>query len=158
MHAYTDFDQLHANLFQGSYPKLSKELLQQFDVVVYCALEKQPKPAELKIVPHGKHVLGVPLDDDPYQPITREQRVQLIKVARQLAAYMRENKRVLVTCMMGMNRSGLVSALTLMIATGCSGATAANAVSTKRRPMDDGTRALFNPIFSQFVRTLPPIL
>jgi protein-tyrosine phosphatase len=158
MTAYTDFDQLFPGLFQGSYPKLNKELMQQFDTVVYCAVEKQPKPAEIKTVPSGKHVIGVPLDDDPYQPITREQAADLIKVARQLAAQVRAGKRVLITCMMGMNRSGLMSALTLMLSTGCTGSDAAITVSSKRRPMADGTRALFNPMFARFIKTLPPIV
>lgn len=154
---YTDFDQIHPGLFQGSRPKLTAELLQKFDVVVYCAMEGQPKPHELKVVPRGKHVLSIPLDDDCHQPITRELGAFLIKLARQLAPHVRAGRRVLVTCMMGMNRSGIVSALTLMAATGCSGPTAVMAVQKHRRPMNDGTRALFNPIFARFVQTLPPI-
>lgn len=156
--AYTDFDQIHPHLFQGSYPKLTKELLHQFDVIVYCAMEKQPKAADLKLVSPGKHVIGIPLDDDPYQPITREQAARLLIMARQLAAQVRVGKRVLVTCMMGMNRSGLVSSLTLMMATGCSGRAAVEAVRTRRRAFSDGTRAMFNPVFTRFVETLAPAL
>lgn len=157
MAAYTDFDQIHPGLFQGSYPKLTKELLQQFDVIVYCAMEKQPKAAELRLVPRDKHVLGIPLDDDSHQPITREQAAFLIKLARQLAPHVRARRRVLVTCAMGLNRSGIVSALTLMAATGCSGPTAVMSVRKHRRPADDGTRALFNPIFARFVESCPPL-
>jgi len=154
---YTDFDKIHGSLFQGSYPKLTKQLLQQFDVIVYCAMEKQPNAADLKLVPRDKHVLGIPLDDDSHQPITREQRAFLIRLARQLAPHVRAGRRVLVTCAMGLNRSGIVSALTLMAATGCSGRTAAMSVRKHRRPASDGTRALFNPIFARFVETCPPL-
>ncbi len=158
MGTYTDFDQIHTNLFQGSYPKLSKELADRFDVVVFTAVEKQPKPAQLKAVPKTITVKKFPLDDDPYQPITREQVAELTHLAKELAYYLRNGKRVLITCAMGMNRSGLLTALTLMAVTGCTGRSAFETVQSRRRPMDDGTRALFNPIFSRFVQTLPPII
>lgn len=157
MGTYTDFDQIHPGLFQGSYPKLTKELMQQFDVVVYCAMEKQPKAADLKLVPRGKHVVGIPLDDDSHQPITREQAAYMIKLARQLATHVRAGSRVLVTCAMGLNRSGIVTALTLMAVTGCPGPAAVGVVRQRRRPASDGTRALFNPIFARFVASSPPL-
>lgn len=157
MAAYVDFDQIHPYLFQGAYPKLSKELLQQFDVIVYCAMEKQPRPADLKCIPPGKHVLGIPLDDNPYQPISREQAAMLIKLARQLATKVRAGRRTLITCALGMNRSGLVTALTLMMATQCSGRNAIAAVRQRRRPTSDGQRALFNPVFARFIETLGPV-
>lgn len=157
MAAYSDFDQIHSHLFQGSYPKLSKELLQQFDVIVYCSMERQPKPSDLRLVPPDKHVLSIPLDDNPYQPISRELAAMLIKLARQLATKVRAGRKTLITCTMGMNRSGLVTALTLMMATGCSGKNAVAAVRQHRRPASDGQQALFNPVFTRFVETLGPI-
>ena len=154
---YSDYDQIHTNLYQGSYPKPHKDLADHFDVIVYTAMEKQPTAAALKALPKSVTVKKFPLDDDPYQPVTREQLDGLVREARQLAGLLRSGKRVLITCAMGMNRSGILTALTLMVATGCSGRTALHTVQTKRRAMDDGTRALFNPIFSRFVQTLPPI-
>lgn len=158
MGTYTDYDQIHTNLYQGSYPKLSKELADHFDVVVFTAVEKQPKPAALKAVPKAVIVKKFPLDDDPYQPITREQAAELFHLAKELAYHLRNGKRILITCAMGMNRSGLLTALTLMAATGCTGRSAFETVQSRRRAMEDGTRALFNPIFSRFVQTLPPII
>lgn len=155
MAAYSDFDQLHSSLFQGSYPKLTPELMTQFDVVVYCAMERQPSDRDLRHVPPGKHVFRVPLDDDAHQPITRELASQLLKLARQLAIHARAGRRVLITCAMGMNRSGIVSALTMMIVAGCDGPTAVATVRKRRRPLSDGTRALFNPIFARFVEMHP---
>lgn len=153
MTTYSDYDQIHTNLYQGSYPKLSKELGDHFDVVVFTAIEKQPKPAALKAVPKTVMVKKFPLDDDPYQPITIQQAAALTELAKELAAYVRSGKRVLITCAMGMNRSGLLTALTLMAATGCTGRNAFTTVQSRRRAMDDGTRALFNPIFARFVQT-----
>jgi len=158
MPAYTDYDQIHTNLYQGSYPKLDKDLSNHFDVVVFTAVEKQPKPAALKGVSKSLTIRKFPLDDDPYQPITREQSAELLHLAKDLAYHLRNGKRVLITCAMGMNRSGLLTALTLMAATGCHGKSAFETVQARRRAMDDGTRALFNPIFARFVQTLPPII
>jgi len=158
MATYSDYDQIHTNLFQGSYPKPHKDLGDGFDVIVYTAIEKQPTAAALKPMPKSVAVRRFPLDDDPYQPITREQAAALVRAAKELAAQLRSGRRVLITCAMGMNRSGLLTALTLMAATGCSGRTAFSTVQSKRRAMEDGTRALFNPIFARFVQTLPPIV
>jgi protein-tyrosine phosphatase len=154
---YSDYDQIHTNLYQGSYPKPHKDLADHFDVIVYTAMEKQPTPVALKSLPKNVLVRKFPLDDDPYQPVTREQTAALVRAAKELAGLLRSGKRVLITCAMGMNRSGILTALTLMAATGCSGRTALHTVQSKRRAMEDGTRALFNPIFSRFVQTLPPI-
>jgi len=158
MPAYTDYDQIYTNLYQGSYPKLDKELSDHFDIVVFTAVEKQPKAAALKGVPKNVVIRKFPLDDDPCQLITRKQSAELLHLAKELAYHLRNGKRVLITCAMGMNRSGLVTALTLMAATGCHGKNALETVRARRRPMDDGTRALFNPIFARFVQTQPPII
>lgn len=172
MAAYTDYDLIYENptrsssvannpargsLYQGSYPKLDKDLGQHFDVVVFTAVEKQPKPAALKSVPKSVVIKKFPLDDDPYQPVTRDQAAALMQAAKELGYLVKSGKRVLITCAMGMNRSGLLTALTLMATTGCNGRNAVQTVQSRRRAMDDGTRALFNPIFARFVQTLPPI-
>ena len=157
MASYTDFDQIYPNLFQGSYPRLTESLMKQFDVVVYCAVEKQPSKSALKNVPRNKKAIGIPLEDDPYQPITLELEHELKRRAFELAGMLRAGKKVLVTCAMGLNRSGIVSALTLMAVTGCHGRKAFETVQQRRRPADDGTRALFNPMFARFIQTHQPI-
>lgn len=157
MTTYSDYDQIHTNLFQGSYPKPHRDLANNFDVIVYTAIEKQPTASALKAMPKNVIVKRFPLDDDPYQPIMRDQAAAMVRAAKELASLLRSGKRVLITCAMGMNRSGLLTALTLMAATGCSGRTAFTTIQSRRRAMDDGTRALFNPIFSRFVQTMPPI-
>lgn len=161
---YADYDPIYTNLYQGSYPKLNAELLKKFDIVVYCAMEQQPTDAAIKAAlkpldpgtRKNKQVIKFPMDDDPYQPIEAPLNRQLIAQALQLASALRAGRTVLITCMMGMNRSGLLSAMTLMAASGCSGKAALDTIRTGRRPMDDGTRALFNPMFARFVETRDP--
>ncbi len=151
---YHDFDKIYPGLYQGSYPGSDQELFNRFDVIVYSAKERPPRFKGSP--PPGKQVISIPLDDDPYQPLAWSDQKKLTLHARSLAQKVREGKEVLVTCAMGYNRSGLISALTLMALTGCHGKTAINTVRERRRRSDDGHSALFNPIFERFVLTASP--
>lgn len=96
-------------LYQGSVPPEGYMLAEKgFDAVFLCAGEHQPR-AELF---PSMLVYYCPLRDvrDP----TAEE-IQAAKLAgRQVAMLILRNKRVLVTCAMGWNRSGLVNAFALM--------------------------------------------
>lgn len=145
---YSDFDWLVPNrLAQGAYPGTHAGLFKVWDVVVYTAVEHQPrfKP------PQGKFVYKVPLDDDIYRPVPPEVQVAVHRMGQSLAAHLRAGHKVLVTCRMGANRSGIVSAVTLMHLTGCSGAQAVETVKSRRRSGD--IEALSNPIFERWLRT-----
>lgn len=146
---YDDFDMIAPRIAQGSYPDHPPDAFTEFDVVVFCAKELQPRN-----VRHQSHqtAVFVPMDDDPYQPIDSKSGQVLHTVAKKLAAYVQSGKRVLITCAAGMNRSGLVTGLTL-IYLGWSGPDAVRTIRSKRRRDDQGTEALFNPIFAQYVIT-----
>ena len=78
------------------------------DVVVLMACEYQPSIEKEGRV---RYVIHSPIDDS-LAPDPRE-----VKLAREVAArvadHVAKGRRVLVTCNMGLNRSGLVSALAL---------------------------------------------
>ena len=87
-----------------------------------------------------------PLDDNPWRPLTDQERTVAIEAARETAWRLQAGRHVLVTCMMGLNRSGLISALALQMAYGVSPEQAIHRVRSARGP-----DALSNP---QFVRAL----
>jgi len=125
-------------LAQGSVPTPGARLSASFDTVVLCAVEHQRVPLP------GVEVMYVPLDDSGPPPTALE--VQLAwKAAKLVAKRVRAGKRVLVTCAMGRNRSGLVMGFTLIML----GLTAQQAVAAIRRAR--GADALSNRHFVQLL-------
>lgn len=92
------------SLAQGSAPPPGVRL--PFDTVVLAAREWQPE------LP-GHEVLRVPLSDDGPPPTPEERRLIHENAAR-VTRRLRVGRRVLVTCWMGRNRSGVISALALV--------------------------------------------
>lgn len=154
--------ELHPGLWQGSWPPPGPWLAQRgFTTLVLCAFEYQP--------PHyihpnhaahgalgtsaanpwpGVEVIYAPNDDDFEQPPSREVLRLAIKAGRIVAARLAQKRKVLVTCNMGKNRSGLVSALGLHLHLGISGEAATRIVQTKR------TGGLRNPRFIHMLSKL----
>ena len=130
-----DAQRIAPKLWMGSYPDGP---VPGVDVLVLCAEELQH---------HAHHaVLRVPLDDA--RPTDHE--VALAKrAALRVNALRRQGKRVLVTCAMGINRSGLVTALALVF-DGHSGEEAIRAVRQGRKH-PSGMLALRNPYFCQVI-------
>ena len=128
-------------LFQGGRPPPGDGLKKAgIDVLVLCAQEWQDET----LYP-GLIVIQAPGDDD-----TRHHRMmQFIdewKFASDLVVdHIRAGHNVLVTCMAGQNRSGIVSAMAVCTLTGCSGKDAVELVM-KCRP-----HALNNTTFAQYV-------
>jgi protein-tyrosine phosphatase len=116
-----------------------------FDMLVLCAMEYQ-LPAEGF---PGVEVIYAPNDDDSEKPLTRDQLAIALRAARQAAGAIRQGKQVLVTCRMGWNRSGLVSALVLHFLTGVAGWKCIQAVKKARK------NALGNPSFLAALAKLP---
>jgi hypothetical protein len=133
------------HLFQGGFPPPGGGLRAAgVDVLVLCARQWQDNTGQ-SVYP-GIHVIRAPGDDD-----SRPHRLTLfidgwMDAARQVADHVREGRNVLVTCMAGQNRSGLVTAMALCLLTGMSGKDAVDHVS-KTRPL-----ALNNQTFAQYVR------
>jgi protein-tyrosine phosphatase len=78
---------------------------------------------------------------------------EAFSIAGWLARRIREGRTVLVTCQQGRNRSGLVTALTLVALTGASGNRCARAVKARRHsPYGE---ALCNRDFLDLLRSIP---
>lgn len=104
-----DADHVYGPLWIGSAPPLGTALREAgFDVVVLCS-GYQPRSAELP----GVFVVHAPFGDR--DPATREDVSMAQSAAMQVAQIVRSNPnvRILVTCMAGINRSALVTALAL---------------------------------------------
>ncbi|HEY5657332.1 MAG TPA: dual specificity protein phosphatase family protein [Myxococcota bacterium] len=139
-----DFDWIIPGLAQGSYPRPQGAPFDHgFDVIVWCAMEAQP--TRLK-PPAGKSSILFPMDDNPYVPITQNDARLLHGLADQLAKHVRAGRKVLVTCWEGRNRSGIVSALTLMRLKRMRPETAINTVRKQRRKP-----SLTNPMFERYL-------
>lgn len=135
-------------LAQGGFPGAHPGLFQAFDVVVYTAMEAQPK---IK-TPPGKHALYIPLDDDIYRPVPEKAATALHLLAQQCAQHAKYNKKVLITCWQGKNRSGMLMALTLLKLYPSWTPEQAITLIRRNRRLSGGDIALSNTMFEQFVR------
>ena len=149
---------IYEGLWQGSWPAPGTTVRDAgFSAVVLCAAEYQPPqhvaetfrmfrqwppPAYSVQDPFpGVHVVYAPNDDDPDRFPSSKELTLAIRAARQTTLLLSRGKKVLVTCMQGRNRSGLVSALALHNLLGVSGLEAASMVQNKR------PNSLMNPQF-----------
>lgn len=139
-----DFHWIVPGLAQGSYPP--KEAFQTFDVIVYCAEEKQPRFRQ----PPNKYLFRLPLDDDPYRPIPVEAGQLIHQCAESVSQFVVRGHPCLTSCAQGLNRSGLISALVLVRAFRMK---PKDAIQIIRRKRDRD--ALCNPMFEQFVLNTP---
>lgn len=115
----------------------------RYDALVLCAEEVQFTP-RTRVKPPIHHL---PLRDEEVQ-LTLRAREATAATARRVARRVLLRQRVLVTCAMGLNRSGLVSALALRAL----GLEPAEAVSLVRRAR--GPLALSNAVFEQLIYTM----
>ena len=142
-----NYSPMTPHLSQGSAPTALSDfavLRADFDVLVLCAAEYQPSGS---LFP-GIEVIHAPFDDAGDGPDGSD--IQTARAAAQaVVSRVRRGKRVLVTCWLGVNRSGLVTALALTDLLGISGAAAVDHVRA-RRPI-----ALRNPHFVSYLKRVP---
>ena len=134
-------------LWVGSAPPPG-DYVGQFDVMVFTAEEYQPPDGRFP----GVRVRHYPFDDDP-EPDPADL-MTAWSAGEAVAKDLRRGRKVLVSCAMGRNRSALVAALALYMVTGHSGAEVLALVRAKRVD-DTGVRALSNPAFQRYLRSLP---
>lgn len=79
-----------------------------FDVVVLCAAEYQPKSLP------GSIILRIPLRDET-KPLPDRKLAEIQQTANEVAYFWKKGNSVLVSCVMGRNRSALISALSLSV-------------------------------------------
>jgi hypothetical protein len=116
-----------------------------YDVIILCADEFQP--AAHIIARPGVQVVHAP-NDDSESPLTRDQATTAIAASRVAARAFKKGKKVLVSCMQGRNRSGLVMALTLHRLYGMAGERCRTYIRAKR------PHALTNPSFNAFLDSI----
>jgi hypothetical protein len=128
-------------LYQGSIPSPGTSLKDSgFTGVVFSAREYQP-PAQRY---PGVKTINIPLDDVGF-PLTISEIEAARQTANSVANEIRRGGKVLVTCAMGRNRSGLISALTVIFLTGCSGRIAVQLIKSVR------PNSLTNPQFVDYL-------
>jgi protein-tyrosine phosphatase len=138
-------------LWQGGFPIDPAGLRGKFDAIVLCAVELQPDGiADADTFPEDVEVICAPLRDEDDIDVSPEEIEVATWAANRVIEALRAGKRVLSTCAMGRNRSGLVSALALVGRYGMSGREAAAHVRRRRK------NALTNPSFSEFLDRVPP--
>ena len=126
----------------------------RFDLVVFCAKEFPPPPQALRDRSRMTRAYFVPLDDS-LTPITQDEAFAANQAAIVTAKSLLKGKRVIVTCMKGKNRSGLVTALALHILSGSGGAAALKHVRARRIHVEG--QALTNPSFAELLTNLHPV-
>lgn len=105
-----DATEIYPGLYQGSVPIRGRFLSERgFSAVVLAAREHQPGPERF---PGLRTVISAPLDDAGYPPTAGEKQTAKM-AATAVADIIRSGRRVLVTCHMGRNRSGLIVGLAL---------------------------------------------
>ena len=134
---YWQYTEIVPGLYQGGAPEPGAL---PFDLIVFAAVEYQPTASAFP----GSVVLHVPYEDDAEVPVQA-----IHTAARHITRALRRGKRVLITCAMGLNRSGLITALVLMNLLGWSGARAVSHVQRAR------FGALSNPWFTAYLTSLP---
>ena len=95
-----------------------------FDLVVLCA-------EELQELPLGVPMLKVPLDD---HEITIGEYRRALRAASLITKRRKQNERILVTCQMGVNRSSLVAAMSLMLHERLTAKQAIEQIQERRKP------------------------
>lgn len=123
-----DADEIVPGLYQGSAPKVGHQLREAgVGMLVLAAEEYQPAA---RLFP-GLEVVHAPLWDRPEGLTAREWGIAF-KAVEGVARALRRGQIVLVTCALGLNRSGLIVACALCRTTGCSGEFAVEVVKARR--------------------------
>jgi protein-tyrosine phosphatase len=130
-------------LFVGSKPAPGRHSC--VDAIVLAAEEYQ---FSADMFP-GAEILHAPLDDDPSRPMRADEIGIAARAGARVARRLRAGKRVLVTCAMGLNRSGLIAAIAMQDVWGMG---ADEIIGRLRRAR--GKWALSNPNFEQLLRVV----
>lgn len=140
-----DADRITGRLWQGAYPQFSDPIFQEqrFDAVVFCASELRPPASEFP----GVICVYAPMEDVSSGPAADRSAVVANFASAYVAELLRNGRKVYVSCAAGRNRSGLVTALT-MIRLGWSGPAAVHRIQ-ERRP-----NALTNRFFAGFAANI----
>lgn len=141
--AHTDADEVAPRLYVGSKPPPIP--YGQYDTIVLAAIEYQPPASWFE----GTEVIHAPFDDAPTRRMYSNEIVTATNAAQLVARRLREGRRVLVTCAMGINRSALIAALAMHEVWGMSAEEILARIRRARSPW-----ALSNGNFVQLLRAV----
>lgn len=114
-------------LYQGSAPKSVDDLRAAgVDLLVLCARELQPTRENLRGIPY----LRCPLDDN--NMLSERHWDRAFTTALEVADAVERGALVLVTCIEGRNRSGLVNGIAIHLLTGAPGCEVADYIQQRR--------------------------
>lgn len=133
-----DAGRIGGSIYQGSMP--DSDWIESFDVLVLAAWENNDPSfyANVRtIVAPGEDVRDWPVDADDID--------RWREAAKDVALHVRNGREVLVTCMAGLNRSSMITAMALHNLMGWDGEECVRWVQ-ERRP-----GALFNPSFKRWL-------
>jgi hypothetical protein len=127
--ASDDYSLIAFGLAQGSAPDDFAASFEAFDTIVLCSSEFQPEV----IFPDdkSKRILRCPFDDSDLA-LTPVQVERLKAAARQIVEEHEEERRILITCFAGINRSGLLMGMVLKERFGITGEEAIRWIRKKR--------------------------
>lgn len=139
-----DSNRILPKLWQGSAPPAGGILAKKgIEALVLAAEEYQPAS---RLFP-GVRVEHAPLDDHG-RPLSEAEWCIIIRGASFAAHNVLRGRRTLVTCRMGINRSGIITAMAVCLVTGCTGREAVALVRDKR------PGALINTSFARHVESV----
>lgn len=142
------------HVYQGSRPPPGPTVARLgFAMLVLCGMAGEYDAPPVQSSYPGTVLVHCPLDD---AELTLEEFRRAQKAARLVAQHVRAGLGdVLVTCMQGRNRSGLVVVLALHMLTGHSGRSLVSLVRERRKTREGP--ALANPSFASLLDTLPSV-
>ncbi len=149
MNRPVEANEIAQHLWMGSRPPPGPQLRRcAVDVVVLCAFEYQPDDAWYP----GVRVERITLND---AELSGAEALEAFQLGAQLAREVKHRqRRVLITCSQGRNRSGLITALALTQLTGCSGLEACQLVRARRQSPFGA--ALTNHHYIEALASVPP--
>ena len=134
-----DASRVAPHLYQGARPPYGH--INKVYALVLTAVEYQPGADKFP----GAMVMHCPMDDSG-EPMTEDEKSIALATGVRVAHLLRHRQNVLVTCHMGLNRSGLISSLALVAAYKMSPTEAIAKVRSAR-----GNEAMSNPFFVKFL-------
>lgn len=127
------------------------EAAPRFDLLVFCAEEFQPlRDLMIQSAPRATLCYAPNIDGE----LPRERLAAATQAAALVANRFLRGQKILVTCLEGRNRSGLVIALALHMLSGAGGAQVAKFIRARRRHVAEP--ALTNPFFMKLLENIPP--
>jgi hypothetical protein len=138
---------VRGTLYVGGAPQPSDRMQDWADTLVLCAMEYQPDVTDLEF---GQiEILRMPLGD-VNEPMKPAEYARCFAVSTKVAKRLLAGKRVVVTCLAGLNRSCLIAGMAMRMV-GMGSDTVIRNLRAAR-----GDRGLCNEAFERIVRTTVP--